>query len=271
MKRKRRPGNQKEPPMFLRSVLPALLFFGLAPPVAAQTLAGERDWAGAYGGVSFGAVSSDAEAVRGDFAGFIIDRDVENGLFPPRIGRGETSIVFGGLLGYTIRQGALVTGVEADLSRLDHDVRHDFSRIDPTPPPDMFASVETNTSYETEFGFLSTLRLRAGYALGPNLFYLTGGLAAGQVRNRLGLALPNLGDGYGNSWSASRVRLGYAAGAGYERSLSERMAARVEFIHFDLEDVTIRAQDPPVFLDNRLDYRFKNNGQILRAGVTVGF
>jgi outer membrane immunogenic protein len=263
--------------MFLRSVLPVLLLVLLAPPVVGQTLTGERDWAGAYGGLTLGAIRSDGEAVRGDFDGAVIIYDVENGLFPPRIDGSESSILLGGLLGYNIQRGALLTGIELDLSLLNHDARHDFSRVDasdgPFPfEPWPFSGVETNTSYETEFGFLSTLRLRAGYAQGPNLVYLTGGLAAGQVRNRLGLALPNFGEGgYSNSWSQSGIRLGYAIGAGYERSLSQRMSARVEFVHFDLEDVTLRAQDPGVFGDNRFDYRFKNNGQIFRVGVTVGF
>jgi outer membrane immunogenic protein len=256
--------------MFARSVLPALLVALLAPAVAAQSLPGGRDWSGPYAGVSLGVARSDGEAVRGEYDGFIISRDVEYGLIPPRIDGAETALIGGGTLGYNMQRGAAVTGIELDVSFLNQDIRHDFSRIDPaTSGP--FAGVETNTRYETDFGFLASLRLRAGWTRAQNLFYLTGGLAAAQVRNRLGLSLPNFGPGYSNSWSESGMRIGYVVGAGLERAVGERMSVKVEVLHFDLEDVTVRAEDRAVFDDNRFDYRFKNNGQVLRLGLNMPF
>jgi outer membrane immunogenic protein len=258
--------------MFFRSVLPVLIVILMAPAASAQSRLGDGEWAGPYAGVSVGAARSEGAAALGDFDGFIVKRDVVNGLFPPRIDGGSTSLTGGGAIGYNIQRGAVVTGVELDLSLLDHEVTHRFSRIDPTAPPDPFAGVETITTYGTEFGALATLRLRAGLAQGRTLYYLTGGLAAAEVTNRLSLALPELGEaGYANSWSKSGFRIGFAVGAGLERALSDRMRLRAEFVHFDLENVTVRAEDPPVFGDNRFDYRYRNRGQLVRVGVAIPF
>lgn len=259
--------------MILRSCLAALLVLGPAQWAAAQELGQAAGWSGRYFGVTAGALRSEGEAVRGDSTGALIAFDISNGLFPERQKDNEIAALGGLGIGYNFEGKNFVAGLEFDFMFSGLEVTERFSRIDPNPDP-AFNGVITETGYRTEIDKLAMLRLRAGIARGPSLFYGTGGLAAGDVTNRFSLDLPNLPaipGGYGNRWAEDGIRFGYVIGAGLEHRVSERTSIKAELLHFDLEDVTVHAEDPPVFADNSIDYRFKNDGQILRLGLNVWF
>ena len=230
---------------------------------------GATDWTGGYAGLSFGVIASGGEAVRGDFIGPILTRDVRNGLFPGSIEDTETSLLGGLAIGYNLQRDAFVGGIELDLSGLDQDVDLRFSRIDPSDVPP-FAGVDTVTGYATELGALATLRLRAGYATGRNLLYATAGLASGDVRNEFTLEIPALG--YASpDWSEDERRYGYVLGLGVERRIGARLSLKAEAMYYDLEDARVVATDPATFPGERIDYEFQNDGAIARLGLNVAF
>ncbi len=244
-----------------------------APAVADTQGIGGAAWSGAYGGLSFGALRTTAEAERDGFTGDLLALDVQNGLFPDAIEDADTSAIGGLTLGYNRQRGGFVFGPEVDFSFAGVDAENGLSRVDPNPDP-LFNGVLTVTGYETEMSGLFTARLRAGYALGDTLLYTTGGLAAGQVENTFSLALPNLAigpDGYSAAWSDDGTRYGYVVGAGIERIVSKRASIKFDVMYYDLEDVTIRASDPAFFGDNSVDYEFQNSGAIARVGINFRF
>ncbi len=98
---------------------------------------------------------------------------------------------------------------------------------------------------------------------------MTGGLAAGRVRNGFSLELTELG--YANDWSASGTRFGYVVGAGIERRMSERLSAKLEVMGYDLADATVNASDPVVFPGQTISYEFDNSGMVARIGLNFGF
>ena len=243
--------------------------FSGTPVVSQPPASSLADWNGSYVGLSFGAVRSDGEAERADFSGAIIERDVENDLFPADIDEGEVAAAGGAAVGYNVQRGSYVGGVELDLQAMDHDVGFDFSRIDPSTDP-VFGGVETNTSYATEIDAMMTLRVRAGFALERTLFYGTAGLASAEVRNEFALALPDLG--YTSpDWNEDGTRNGYVLGLGVERKMSDRVSLKAEVLRYDLDDVIVEGEDPATFPGQTIDYEFQNNGTLARIGLNFSF
>ena len=248
--------------MLVRTMTLAML--ACAPAFAQET----ADWSGGFVGVNAGALRSTGAASLGDFGGALIDLDVSNGLFPKDIDDADVAGIGGLTFGWNRQDGALVTGVEIDFALTGSDVENGFARIDPNPDP-MFNGINTVTGYGTELDTLATARLKAGYASGETLFYVTGGLAAGRVENRFSLGLDRLG--YDNEWSASDTRYGYVVGAGIERKVFERFSAKAEILRYDLSDATVNASDPVFFPGQTISYRFDNSGVVARIGLNYGF
>ncbi len=249
----------------LMSAQPALANnWALRPSLDAQA-----DWSGAHFGAFGGAAVSNGKADIGDFWGSLIPLDVEYGLFPQSID-GNTAGILGGVsVGFNVQSGNIVWGVEGDIGYADANIAHDYSRIDnvPTSP---FPGVSTNTRYETEFGTIGTLRLRGGYAFGNSLLFASAGLAAGQVRNRFELALPEIGY-QSPDWSSSGTKLGYTLGMGFEQKLTNRFTAKLEMLFINLDDDEIAGTDPNAFPGEMIEYKFKNDLLLPRLGFSVGF
>lgn len=262
--------------MLLRSTI-GMLFLVLGAGQASSQAVPAPDWRGGYFGLTAGTLRTEGAAVLGshtDDPGLpLISIDIANGLFPQRQEDVEVAPAVGATLGYNARRGDLVGGIELDLMMLSAEADKDFARVDPGDIPE-FEGVLTQTRYQTEIDGLATLRLRAGIASGRSLFYGTAGLAAGKIRNRFSLALddgPFAAAPYRNSWSDSGTRFGFVIGAGFEQWLNETTSFKAEILHFDLEDVTVRAEDPGTFGGNTIAYRFRNEGQVLRLGLNFRF
>ena len=137
-------------------------------------------------------------------------------------------------------------------------------------PSSPFPGVSTNTNYSTDFGFLGTLRARAGYSFGDTLIFGTLGLAAGQVRNRFELSLVEIGYTSPN-WSGSGTRMGYAAGIGIEHRVTSKVSLRFETLYVDLADRTVRGVDSAAFAGESISYRFSNDLIVSRFGLSIRF
>lgn len=243
--------------------------FATEPAPAVPLAVSGFDWSGSYVGLNLGAVRSDGRAELGDYSGDLIVLDVANGLFPPSIGSSESTTTGGVAFGYNIQRDAFVGGIEFDLSKLGHEVRLDYSRIDPNPAPP-FTGIDTNTTYVTEIDAFATLRLRAGYAYGRTLVFASAGLAAGHVVNDFRIDLPDLG--YSSpSWDEEGTRWGGALSVGVEQMVTDHVSLKLEVMRYDLRDVTIEATDPQNFPGQAIDYRFENAGTIARLGVVFRF
>jgi outer membrane immunogenic protein len=117
----------------------------------------------------------------------------------------------GGHLGYNWQRGALVFGLETDAAWANLDGNFGSG----------IAFCATGPC-ETKQNWIGTTRGRIGYAFGYWMPYLTGGLAYGDVHNTM-------------PWgSASRINLGWSAGAGIEVALRQNWSAKLEFLHLDL-------------------------------------
>ena len=147
--------------------------------------------------------------------------------------------VIGGLqLGYNWQVSPTwVLGLVADLQASD---MHASSGATATPPPGTATTIQSNSSKIDWFG---TLRSRIGYAANNWLFYATGGLAFGSVKTSLSYYCDTtcfLGP-YLFSGSQTTTNVGWAAGAGIELGLAPRWTVGVEYLHFDLGNISTTA------------------------------
>ena len=122
-------------------------------------------------------------------------------------GRLETDLdgaVYGAQVGYNFQRDNVVFGVEASFNGADMD------------------GEEFNGAVTTEVDWYATAVARLGYSFGDMLVYGFGGVAWGDVK--LGLLQLN----------SEETHVGWTAGLGVERALSDQFSLRLEYAHVDL-------------------------------------
>jgi outer membrane immunogenic protein len=106
----------------------------------------------------------------------------------------------------------------------------------------------------TKLDYLGTVRARLGYAFLPNaLFYVTGGLAYGNVKTNVA-----------NIISFGGTNTGWTAGAGIEYALTQNWSLKTEYLYVDLGKKTN-------LLFPGLSVGVKNTEHIVRAGLNYRF
>jgi outer membrane immunogenic protein len=141
--------------------------------------------------------------------------------------------LFGGTIGYNWQMGALVTGIEGDIS---------WSGLDGNGTAGGLASSVNND-------WLGTVRGRLGYNAGRWMPYITGGLAVGNID----ASIATLG-------SSNSTELGWTIGGGVEAQIAGPWSAKVEYLYVDLGDGDSIGGNRPDFTTN-----------IVRAGLNYHF
>jgi outer membrane immunogenic protein len=176
------------------------------------------NWSGAYIGVEGGVAQSSARFSNTD--GFFD--------LPEQFDNKKTGGAFGGFLGYNWQQSSFVYGIEGDWNWIGAKA----TTLDAI-------SIRQNilaTSFNVPW--LATLRSRVGVALDATLVYLTGGVAFGQVKNRIELR-NNPDDGFSATFAHDQTKVGWTAGAGVEHMFSQHWTARAEFRYVDLGKTSV--------------------------------
>jgi outer membrane immunogenic protein len=137
------------------------------------------------------------------------------------LGRSETfdidGFVAGGTIGWNWQRpgSAFVWGIEADISYSD------INGVLPVSP-----GFGCATGCFTEVKWFGTVRGRLGIARDRALFYVTGGLAYGNVEGSLPPFIP----------PGSETAVGWTAGAGMEFAIGHRWSMKLEYLYVDLGD-----------------------------------
>ncbi|MGA2492892.1 MAG: outer membrane beta-barrel protein [Roseiarcus sp.] len=228
-------------------VVPALAADMTTPKAAPPA---PPSWTGLYGGVEGGAIwgrSAVTEVPPAVLAPTSVTNpfDVNGGLV-------------GGTIGYNYRINNIVVGVEGDLSW----ARAEGYGTD-IPP------FNTSFSHELTQQSLATYRGRAGFALDPVFFYVTGGGAAAGVAQRAFDAPTPCGGAGCVGISQSRIMSGWTVGAGLEWSFLPSWSLKAEYLHVDLGRATYFAPPPnPTFA---ADMRVNMREDIMRVGLNYEF
>jgi outer membrane immunogenic protein len=162
-----------------------------APVVAPLTV---YDWTGFYIGVNGGGAWG-----RSSFDGLTGTNDHFN----------TSGGLAGGTAGYNLQYGRAVFGLEGDI---------DWTNINGSA-----TCVGGFATCQTRNDWLGTARGRLGYAFDRFLPFVTGGLAAGDIKANV--------PGFG---SASTTNAGWTVGGGLEVALGSNWSAKAEYLHVDL-------------------------------------
>jgi outer membrane immunogenic protein len=108
------------------------------------------------------------------------------------------------------------------------------------PSLSAFPVVFSSDNVSHDIDWFGTVRGRLGYAAGPSLFYVTGGLAYGDVKrtgNVVGITT-TLGGGtfnnFAGSYAASTVKTGWTVGGGVESKIASNWSVKAEYLYVDL-------------------------------------
>jgi outer membrane immunogenic protein len=195
------------------------------------------------------------------------------GAYPLTSNLGQRGAIGGVQAGFNWQFNSLVTGIETDF---------DFSGIkgstssltSTTFVGGGLAGAASNISRSLRE--LGTTRLRVGWAIDRTLLFASGGLAYG--RNQLAYAaqafaagvMPLTSEGAGSS-STAAWQAGWTLGAGAEFAPWDHWLIRAEYLYYDLgtQSTTIVAPIGNEIWTGTTTVR--NNGQIVRAGLSYKF
>ena len=176
-------------------------------------------WTGWYIGIQGGVVGHDAEYR--DLNGFL---DGSAGAPPHTYSASDTGGIVGGHAGYNWQAGALVFGIEADISRL-------WAKVSALAE----APAEPGGRVSFDIDWLATVRGRFGAVIGQAaLLYVTGGVAFGHVENSAALA-PIFNP---SQMASDDTKTGWTIGGGIEYRITHNWTVRAEGRYVDLGDST---------------------------------
>lgn len=189
-----------------------LLVAPYGAPNAAEIYAANlpTDWSGFYVGAVAGGGWSEDDPV--DLQAFPDGDGAEFGALAPE------GWLAGVTAGYNTQSGNLVFGLEGDLQATDFAASGE----------ETLDGITTSSALGVDW--YGTTNLRAGYAAGPALFYVKGGLAYGDLN---GTTTATDGDYSATIVSSDELALGYAVGAGVEYAVTDKISLKAEyqFVH----------------------------------------
>ena len=172
--------------------------------------------------------------------------------------------------------GSLVAGGLIDFLASDASEHATAGRIlhDPTQG---FPDYTGTTNGKTKTRWISTARVRLGYALGKFLPYANGGFVAVGSSAASDFTVSNTGNPPADFFagSKSRVTYGYAAGAGLQYALTQNISLGGDYMYYRTGSINYRtnpntftAGDQPSVSQSS---RYKIYGNVFRASIEYKF
>jgi outer membrane immunogenic protein len=250
-------------------------------------------WTGFYAGVNAGAGYGQIDktvTLTGDnptgagtfFLNRIFTDDPTSGLNAFSQSLFSQGFVGGGQLGYNLQFARdWVVGVEADIQSGLQGSASATGFVDPVA----FTDPITLTSNQ-DLKWFGTVRGRLGFATERFLMFGTAGLAYGRTEVSANMTNPNgAGVAFVGSTSLtcaanqvclagadSKTSVGWTVGGGLEWALWNHVLLKVEYLHVDLGDQTLRlVVQAPSTGTGFVTAKFDNSFDIVRAGLNVKF
>jgi outer membrane immunogenic protein len=210
-----------------------------ADPYVPPPAQADYDWTGLYAGLNVGVafLKERMTAVPPAFFGGV----------PFSASETDSSLTYGGQVGYNHQIDALVLGVEGDFNFLD--VGSDLA----------FFDAKNTTTWASDYDWFATIRGRVGFAADNTLFYATGGVA--WLHGEFDMATT----GFVASAAASDkdTLFGYTIGGGIEHAFSESFSGKIEYLYADFESHSLT--------DGLASVKTRPDLQVLRIGLNYHF
>jgi outer membrane immunogenic protein len=213
----------------------------------------------------------------GGLASAVASAQGTTGVFPGN----NHGVIGGGQLGYNWQFANWVAGLETDFQgvsdRLTDESKATFGVVG------FPGSIATTLSVEKELDYFGTVRGRLGWLVYPQLLvYGTGGLAYGGAKSSLTVnqTLTNLGGGAvqlnpSANGGITQTRTGWTVGGGFEWMPAPQWSVKLEYLYYDLGNVTYNALlvdgciacGGQPFFTNNVQTAMRFNGNIVRLGL----
>jgi len=187
----------------MKTTLMTAALIAAATAAVAETPAGVHDWSGPWAGLSLSRPTGQSTI----FSANTFDSFVDDGWG----GNAAAASV-----GFNWQTGTFVSGVQFSYSPSTLDADN----------PNIFGGVPVLVLH-TKVSDLSSLRLRAGKAMGQNLIFATFGLTSGQAITHSTIT-------YG-----SDRKTGITVGFGVERAVADKFSVGFEYLHTDLGNLDL--------------------------------
>jgi outer membrane immunogenic protein len=248
--------------------------FGGGPLAAADpgkdwpgVVAASHDWSGFYVGLNAGGarLTADVAATGINVGGF------GGGLFYEILHYSVGSLTSrnrftGGVqAGYNFQWGNIVYGIETDFNSLKTNATREVT------VPSAFAANFTHHKDTVSTDWLYTLRPRLGVAVGPYLFYATGGLALTRIKYAHAFNVATVGGA--EATSASKTKATWTAGGGIEVPYGN-WSLKAEYLYADFGSIEMDGvyRGPGVGFAQPFNHTADNLiVQIVRAGINYRF
>lgn len=191
------------------------------------------------------------------------------GALPFSVSSNMNGVLGGVQAGYNVQFDRAVLGFEADIDAADIKGSQFLTPLSPfvgAPVPGWFHSGNQRMDW---FG---TFRARLGYTpVDRWLFYVTGGLAYGEVKSTSFTSFTPLPP-FQYAASTSSWRAGWTVGAGGEWAFADNWNVRLEYLHYDLgtsQDATAQPLAPNGLF--AVTNHWTTRGDLVRVGVNYKF
>ena len=171
-------------------------------------------------------------------------------------------------LGHNWQMDHYVLGLETDAQYSDMRDNRNFVTTGTAFPG------TRNNQFRQDMNWFGTTRARLGYAWDNSMIYGTGGVAYGRLNEATNFSgpAPASTQQFASSFN-KHTNFGYAAGAGFEQFLGDKLSIKTEYLYYDLGR-------SPVYSNviagsggagNGYVSNFNNKGQIVRVGLNYRF
>jgi outer membrane immunogenic protein len=203
-------------------------------------------WTGCYGGINLGGVTGGVKdrwtnitetpaGAGGASTGFVGFATGAATVLPAAANAtlNGSGVSAGGQLGCIVQSDSWVWGAEADIQYTGLDSSRAATSLGNTNGgPSTIAPGQITESFSSRW--LSTIRGRLGYAMGPVLFYGTGGVAFADVHYADQVCFPTAGIPGCNAASSNVTPVGFAVGGGIEWEFAPMWSVKAEYLFVDL-------------------------------------
>lgn len=190
-----------------------------------------HNWTGVYAGMNLGySAGNDPNTYTVSQGGAVFN--AESYRISPE------GVVGGGQIGANWQFDSWVAGIEADFQATSQS---DSACVNECSP--IIAVFGSTATVQQKLPWFGTMRGRFGVAVGPALFYATGGFAYGNAQTNVAQNVGAPGP-VAVLTGASQINTGWAVGAGIEAAIYGNWSAKAEYLYLDLGSQNVSFFDP---------------------------